>query len=575
MTIGKVMAGSLYSQMRRVLLPLIASAGYLTMGLTHVTVASECIATVPDVVQKKYISFGWEFKHATPEQLLSNADKLRGKAMDGVGIYLSATNSKGQLLRFVCKGDKWEREPFKSQMPALRQIAKTKGLSESFIVGFSAPETRFAWTDDARWDNLANSMSVLGWICRESGIKGVSNDTEDYYKQMQYYRLPDDPEWEELVKIARRRGKQVFGALFKEKPDIRLLFYWALTIDRDYFTTTDVKGFMKSKGDLWPAFFDGILDAMPPEATIIDGDEHAYSYEARLRGYHKSYFNQRTICPLLVSPENRARYLRQAQVSFGVYLDAYVNESGPWYFGPENGSRTRHLRRNLRDATDLATEFVWFWGERNVTVHWDGIRLDNRVSRRDKTWNDAIPGLDAMMLGCKDRDGGVSRRMEELQREGKLEDLVSNPGCKADRRSPYPSPYSYWHAAIDTNTVFFIDKNEGCASSPSLAIKGTKSGVILLEKTNASPGEVYVVDVSVKGESIKAKIAFKQGGDWQRGTEDVGFIFGEADSRGWRNGRAVVAMPLGTDAFDLIIGSRVRSDDNVIHADDFHIYRIW
>ena len=37
----------------------------------------------------------------------------------------------------------------------------------------------------------------------------------------------------------------------------------------------------------------------------------------------------------------------------------------------------------------------------------------------------------------------------------------------------------------------------------------------------------------------------------------------------------MVAMPLGTDAFDLIIGSRVRSDDNVIHADDFHIYRIW
>jgi len=523
----------------------------------------------------KYISFGWEFRNATPEQLLANAEKLRGKGIDGVGIYFCATNSKGRLLKFVSAGEKWEREPFSPQIPALRRVAKTKGLSESFFVGFGAPEKRLAWTDDAGWANLANSMSVLGWISRESGIKGFWCDPEDYHKQSQYYRLPEDPEWNDLVKLARKRGAQVFGALFKEKTDVRLLFCWALTIDRDYFTCADPKALMKSKGDLWPAFFDGIMDALPPDAVIIDGDEHSYSYEARLRGYHKSYFNQREICPLLLSPENRARYLRQSQVSFGFYLDAYVNESGPWFFGPENGSRTRHFRRNLHDATELATEYVWFWGERNVTAQWDGIRLDGRVDRRDKTWSDAIPGLDSVRLGCKDRDGGVARRMAELKRNGELVDLVPNPGCMEDGKQPFPRPYSSWKSGKDTNAEFFLDRNEGCGSCPSLAIKGTKTGVFLLNRSKVSPGEVYVAEVSVKGESVKAEIRFKLRGEWQRGMEDVGFVFGDADARGWRKGRAVVAVPEGTDEFVELIGSRVMSDANVLHADDFHLYRIW
>ena len=75
--------------------------------------ASECAAAGQDAVQKKYLSFGWEFKNATPEQLLSNAGKLRGKAIDGVGIHLAATNSEGRLLRLVSKGDKCSSDLFK------------------------------------------------------------------------------------------------------------------------------------------------------------------------------------------------------------------------------------------------------------------------------------------------------------------------------------------------------------------------------------------------------------------------------------------------------------------------------
>jgi len=535
-------------------------------------VACACLAGVSSASDKKYVSFGWEFRNVTPEQLIANAPKLKAEAVDGVGIYLRATNSLGRELRFVSQGEKWEREAFAAQIPTLRRVAETPGVSESMFVGFGAPQKRLAWTDDAGWANFANSMAVLGWISRESGIHGFWCDHEDYYKQSQYYRLPGDPSWDELVKLVRRRGAQVFGALFKEDPNAKLLFCWALTIDRDYFTTTDVPALVKAKGDLWPAFFDGLLDALPPTATVIEGDEHSYSYEARLRGFHKSYANQREISPLLLAPENRARYLRQMQTSFAFYLDAYVNETGPWYFGPENGSRTAHFRRNLADATSLAAEYVWLWGERNMTIRWsDDVAIDRRVDRREKTWGEALSGLAEVKRGCKDADQGWARRVAELKAKGEFVDLIGNPGCEADGQTPFPKPYDSWKSGKDKNAVFFLDQEDGCTAAPCLALKGTKTGSILFEKTKASPGEVYEADVAVKGEAVTAEVRFKLKGEWQRGMEDVGFLFDATDARGWKRGKARIVVPEGTDDFVVIISSRIKTDENIVRADDFHL----
>ena len=48
-----------------------------------------------DGVRKKCISFGWEYGCLTPAQLLANAEKFKDTAIDGVGIYLMATNRTG------------------------------------------------------------------------------------------------------------------------------------------------------------------------------------------------------------------------------------------------------------------------------------------------------------------------------------------------------------------------------------------------------------------------------------------------------------------------------------------------
>ena len=40
--------------------------------------------TVVNAGQKKYISFGWEYKRLTPSMILANAEKFKDTAIDGM-----------------------------------------------------------------------------------------------------------------------------------------------------------------------------------------------------------------------------------------------------------------------------------------------------------------------------------------------------------------------------------------------------------------------------------------------------------------------------------------------------------
>ena len=84
------------------------------------------------------------------------------------------------------RGAKWEKDPFRPQIPVLRELTKKPQFRESFFVGFGAPVKRLSWTDDAGWANLANSMAVLSWLAKEGGVRGQWCDHEDYYGQKQF-----------------------------------------------------------------------------------------------------------------------------------------------------------------------------------------------------------------------------------------------------------------------------------------------------------------------------------------------------------------------------------------------------
>ena len=532
--------------------------------------------------QKKYVSFGWEYRSLTPAMILANAEKFKDTAIDGIGVYINATNSLGRTLKFVTSGEVWEREAFRDQMDDFRRIAKTPHLSESFFVGFHAPEKRYSWTDDAAWDNLENSMAVLGWLTRESGLKGVNCDLEDYHNQRQYERLPGDPEWDELVKIVRKRGAQTFGAFFRECPNAKVLFYYCLTIHTDYFTSPDVRALMRKREDLTPAFIDGILDVMPETARFIDGDEGSYWASAERRDFHSIYVKQRSVCPQLLSPENRAKYLRLTQASFALYYDMYVNEKkdGIWYFPPTGGSRLETFRRNLLDATRLADEYVWFWGEKNPTIHWENATIEKRVKNMTATWNEAIPGLTEAMLCCKDPDWGLERRMKSLEEKGALVNLVANPEC-AGEGEEIPSPYWKWSRKDDKGVKIFLDQTTGCGTAPSLSIKGgfiRPYGTACIGTKSIdglSQGEMFGVVFAGKGRCC-AGVRFSSGGQMAHFSDAISIFESKPLKDGWSRYSGVVVVPPGVDALHVLLSSYSTFDgQDQAWFDDIQVYKLW
>ena len=532
--------------------------------------------------QKKYISFGWEYRRLTPAMIVANAEKFKDTAIDGIGIYVNTTNSLGQHLMFPTSGHVWEREAFRSQLDDFRRIAKTPHLSESFIVGFHAPEKRFSWTDDAAWANLANSMAVVGWLTKKTGLKGINCDLEDYHNQKQYERQPGDPEWDELVKIARRRGAQVFGAFFRENPEAKILFFYCLTMRTAYFTTPDVRAMMRDSHDLTPAFIDGILDAMPETARFIDGDEGSYWALSGRRDFHSVYVKQRSVCPQLLSPENRAKYLRLTQTSFALYYDMYVNEKGDgiWYFPPTGGSRLETFRRNLLDATRLADEYVWLWGEKNPTIHWENAAIEKRVKNREVTWSEAIPGLTEAMLCCKDPDWGLRRRIKALKEKGELVNLIENPEC-AGEGEEIPSPYWKWSRKDDKGAKIFLDQSTGCRAAPSLSIKGgfirsyctpcigTKS------VSGVSQGEMFGVVFAGKGR-CSVGVRFSSGGQMAHFSDAVSIFESKPFKDGWCRYYGVVVVPPGVDSLHVLLSSRTAFDgQDQAWFDDIQVYKLW
>jgi hypothetical protein len=561
------------------------------MNLAMKTAAAVCLlaailvvggASATPVPRKKCIACGWEFGTVSPAQLLANADKFADTAIDGVGIYLSATNSAGRKIdtHGFTSDQEWDFEAFADQLPALKQIARTDHLRESFIKCFNAPKKRIPWTDDAEWARIARNMGVAGRLLRETGLKGVCCDPEDYHGQGQYRRAGDDPPYDELAKTVRQRGREVFGALFREQPEAKILFYWFLTFDISYFSAPNPREAAREAGDLWPAFADGIMDVLPPEAVIIDGDEHAYGYTCDGSNFHLSATRQRQFAPLLLSPENRAKHAAQVQVGFGFYLDYYASRKpeGSTFFKPVEGSMTERFRRNYLDGGRIADEYVWLWGEWLRTVDWEGAPIQKHITERK--WSEALPGIYEAMVDLNRPGFGFPQRRAALEAEGEMRDLNPNPGFTPESGAApdaIPAPYGIYNGNEKTEIRLAKEGDGDDASLSMTAQKGSSRAVTCFVK-DLLPGDVLLVTCRAKG-----NVRIVPGWQGRRGTGEYGWLWGlgnmpplkfsDPDESGWRTAEAYLVVPGCADGlgFDIKPGETGRE----VLVDNLHVWKLW
>ena len=525
-----------------------------------VSVVAAAVLALDAGAAKKLIFIGWDTGDLTPAEIVRNADALYEAGADGVGIYPRLQSKNGGRTRqasAINSERPLAESDFEWMLPSLREMASKPGLSESLLRGAGgAPKKRINWRDDARWAQYASNMAVIATVARKGGMKGLVSDFEDYWHQGQYkWRRGGDLPYAEACALARRRGAEVFGAAFRVFPDMVWLTFQFISHETCYRDSLDPVGLMRERGDLYPAFFNGILDAMPPDVKLVDGAEH-YRLRADKGEFMRQARHELSGVLPLVAKRNRAKYRAQLSTSVGQYLDSYAwaDEKSAWYFGPVNGSRLAHLEQNLAGALEACDEYVWLWGEHRNFVNWKG--LDHR-HWWDDWWNgkgsfeDALPGLSDTLWGLKNPVGYVKRRFAA----GGNENLV-------------PKAKEWNWQSESTNTV------KGTFSKETVAGRGEcrvmtdmANGSVNFSVRGLKPGEWYGAHVAMKGVGGSMGVSWQKNGGWRWDKKGVSAVWDAPDKDGWRTGWLLARVPDDVNGFVLGLGAKQMKGERLLFAD--------
>lgn len=534
-------------------------------GAMAIIVALGLVA--PSFASCRYVAFGWELSQLKIPELLSAAESFDETPLDGVGFspLMGLPDASGRPMwsRYLMHDGPWRFEDMRSLVPDLRRLTAHRSMKECFFKSFCVPTNRIAWTDDTAWGRIAANMGAIARLAKEGGVRGLGVDHEDYFRQEQFRRRSSDPAYPVLAELVRRRGREVFAPVFREHPSAKIITFWLLSEKRDYFAHGDVVAHCRDTGDLWPAFVNGILDVLPPEATIIDGDEKSYRYRGDRRDFALAHVQQRTRAIRLVAPENRVKYRSQASMASSIYLDMYLaKEDSRWYMPPLDGSRLKRLESNLAAAAYASDGYVWFWGEAHCWAKWPHARRFNGHFRQEdfkRTWEECLPGLCATIASTKDPTGyGLDLWRRCREREGGLKPINANPECRVGTKPGVPAPYATWQDTYrrDTNGVFAADSAFGEGDSSSIRVTGVSCGSVILPMKGVKPGEWYGVEFSAFGEGVSGSVGWYVGGKWMNGDAASALVvFDEPERQDkWRRARTAFRVPDGADGFGLIMG---------------------
>jgi hypothetical protein len=515
--------------------------------------------------EKRLIGHSWDLLAVRPADVARNLDAFEKLPLDGVSLAVMVEPEKGRRVGFntVMNAAPWERGWFEKEAETLRQCA-SRNLTHNFLTTYWAPHKRLAWGDDKAWETVARNLGVMAWLAKEGHAKGILADPEDYPETRQYVTVPGDAPFAETAALARKRGAQVMRSMATEYPDIVLLAFWMLSLHPSYYMGTgDPAASVAEAGDLWPAFVNGMLDALPTSARLVDGNEHAYRYEAANQDFYLSAWSVQNKALALVAPANRVKYRTQVLAGFGLYLDMYINPpESPWHFGEANGSRLNHLALNVAQALDAADEYVWVYGEKMDWIRWSG------TSRTNALWETSLPGF-ADTLRVLRRPAEAQDVIARRRQACTLTNLLANGACAPAQTEGWegfckgrmPPAWGCWQHENRAQGVFGLDARNGLGDAFSLRAEGVGDGCFV-GKAAVLSGNLYAVEAFAQGVAPRIRVRWNKDGRWHAEAKDVMVRFGEAEASGWRRAFGVVQVPAGADTLVLLLSAQQAAGEN-------------
>lgn len=547
------------------------------------------MAENPAATPKRFVLFGFEFSRTVPGKgvpakiFRETASRFRNAGIDGVGLYLMRRETAdGRKTRYPMNDDfAWRYEDFAEDVPEYRKAFEENGLKYSFLkTFFHAPTKHIDWDDDACWTRVTDTMRALARVAKNAGFKGVCVDHEDYHRSSQFARRSSEPPFDDLVPVVRARARQVFSAVFEEFPDVELFFYWFLGWRDRFFTCRNTVDGLRDNEELWPAFANGILDVLPPQAKIIDGDEWAY-YHADKGYFARSYNFRRTAVLGMVEPENRDKYRLQSSMGFGLYSDMYiVPEDSRFYRAPTDGSRLKTFAGLIAEATDRSDEYVWFWNEKVQWVKWSP--APEKYAYANNSLEEFLPGLYAVCDAARGAQGFVARREKELSDKGLLTNVIAQSTWewkggtpKKGERLSYragalPKQWAFTRPVGMTNGVAGVVVGGGIRGGTALAAKGMKKGSFTYRLQNIVPGDYWVLKAAAKGPASITLFPLSKGERpaWYHEMADIYIApFGKPDAAGWKRTETLIRIPDGIDEFRVCLEWRQESGEMTLFDD--------
>ena len=502
----------------------------------------------------KYVALGWEFNVATPEKLLDHAAAFDATALDGVGLRLVMTRPAGTRLstRDVFTDPTWTRADVEPLVEPLRKLTVHRAFRETLLQTMHSPYKRISWYDDEKWATISNNFRQVAWLAKHCGARGFWVDPEDYRYQDQFVRAGDEPPYDEIAAVARRRGREVFGGMFAEFTDPVVLGFWLFSFQRRAAITPDPGRLLAESGDLWVAFLNGVLDVAPPGARFVDGNEDSYHFEPDMHHYVRNSFRQSRRLLSVVAPENREKYRAQLLAGSAIYMDMYVNENpkGRYYRGPLDGTRVRKFEKDLYAATFASGGYLWFWGETHPWINWKPSARQPRTISKMR-WCDSIPGLDLAMRAVKNPHALYMEHGEELIAAFGGTNLVADSMCD---KAPYPS----WQDKRYGEGTFELDGACGEGGGASICATGVRNGCFTATVRDLRGGDYYEVAVSVLGEASMTVKWFgrddrRRIGRFDEELNSAHVPIEGADAKKWRRARTMVRVPYGTTCASLLM----------------------
>ena len=500
---------------------------------------------------------GWEFIYTPPRIIAEHADAYRGGPFSGANFYLFGRLADGRKVssQTVTIDPKWTREAFAEDEAALKRLSRIPEFSRSMIHVLRAPDSkRMAWTDDERWNTYSNNVRIAAAIAKATGMIGVSGDNEEY-RARQFRHLPGDPPYDECAKIARRRGREVFGAVFAEFPDAKMHFsrLYSNEIWNFYFGARDARRLVKERGDLWVHYLDGALDVLPPNAVLYEGAESGYRHDPKYHDSLESAARIKTDLVWAVAPENRNKYRAQVRVAMPVYVDRYETPEQIAAIGntlqkryvvnPVDGSYVAALERDLADKIAASDDYVWIYAEHMPLVRWVRPKEWNQWRKHDGqlVFDDYLSGLNNLLASVQHPEEWAERRISLIKAKGALKNIV--PGELAD--GALPPPLSVWQDKAQPGSYG--------VSNGIVWLKGVGWGSLSCATRDLREGDYYAFSFEVKGRVGSAQVNMHR-----RGTaSDTPFpvprtfhVQGD-DSTAWRVCSGVVRVPADLDSLML------------------------